>query len=127
MLPREKQEFPSNRGSFKADSSIATEQEIEKLVGRISSLVHSAEPQGRDNLKDFAETLLQQEMSDIGEHKEALEETSARSRMNPLAAGLLLLAAAAGLVFIVPPVGFTLMVVAMAFIVWGAVMSWAKT
>jgi hypothetical protein len=127
MLPREKQEIPSEiGGSSKAEPRIAAEHEIETLVGRISSPVRTAEPQARDNLKDFAETLLRQEISDIGAEKASRAETSARPRMNPLAAGLLLLAAAAGLIFIVPPVGLTLIVLALALIIWGAVISWAR-
>jgi hypothetical protein len=127
MLPHEREQVASPAsGDSGPELTLATERQIEKLIGEISMLVHSAEPGKRDNLKELAQTLLHQEMIDVGEATRPTGEAPVQRRLNPLAAGLLLLAAGAGLVFIVPPVGLTLMVVALVLILWGAIMSWFR-
>jgi hypothetical protein len=127
MLPRDREESsPQNPSNSQSELVIATERRLEKLVSEISALVHSAEPAKRESLRELAETLLHQEMLDVGEATESSGEAPLRSRSNPLAAGLLLLAAGAGLVFIVPPIGLTLMVLALALIGWGAVISFFR-
>lgn len=126
MLPSDREGSSPQDPSNSRSELVATERRIEKLVSEISALVHSAEPGKRENLRELAETLLHQEMLDVGEATESSAEAPLRSRSNPLAAGLLLLAAGAGLVFIVPPIGLTLMVLALALIGWGAVISFFR-
>jgi hypothetical protein len=101
------------------------EQEIERLVREIGIVVRSNDPERQDQLKEFASTLVNQELSPIGASEQRMQQAAGRS-MNPLAAGLGLLIIGAGLSFLIPLVGIMLGAVGLIGIAWGAVMSWTK-
>ena len=112
-----------------SDTSIsghqAPEQEIERLAEEIGRLIKSADPQKREDLKELAYTLIREEMFQRGEGEERGEGTTP-GPFNPLGTGVLILVLGAGLSFVFGPVGLTLMLGGVIFIVWGALISWVK-
>ena len=103
----------------------APEQEIERLAQQIGRLIQSAEPQKREDLKELAHTLIREEMFQRGEGEEK-GEVAIPGPFNPLGTGVLILILGAGLSFVFGPVGLTLMLGGVIFIVWGALISWLK-
>jgi hypothetical protein len=102
----------------------AREQEIERLAQEIGRLIQSAEPDKREDLKELAYTLIREEMFERGEGEEKSDGTV--RPFNPLGTGVLIFVLGAGLSFVFGPVGLTLMLGGVIFIVWGAVISWLK-
>jgi hypothetical protein len=70
-----------------SDFSAATEQEVEKLVAEIGSVIRAAEPERRDELKELAETLVHEEMSTIPAQAEPAKDYFVQRSVNPLAGG----------------------------------------
>lgn len=103
----------------------AREQEIERLAQEIGHLIHGAEPQRREDLKEMAFTLIREEMIQAAEGEQR-REGAPPGPLNPLGAGVLILILGAGLSFIFGPVGLLLMFGGLIFIVWGALISWVK-
>lgn len=110
------------------DSSfdIKAEQRVEKLVSEISGVIRSAEPEKRAGLKELAETLLHEEISTIVEESPAGPGQSAPSRVNPLAAGLLLVLLGLGFLLLFPFVGMTVAFIGAVLVVWGGAISWFR-
>jgi hypothetical protein len=110
------------------DSSfdIKAEQRVEKLVSDISGVIRSAEPEKRAGLKELAETLLHEEISTIVEESPAGPVQSSPSRVNPLAAGLLLVLLGLGFVLLFPLVGMTVAFIGAVLVVWGGAISWFR-
>ncbi|HEV8723899.1 MAG TPA: hypothetical protein VGW77_25055 [Candidatus Binatia bacterium] len=109
-----------------ADLTMSTEQEVEKLVGEIGSIIRAAEPERRGELKELAETLVHEEMSMIPAQVEPAKDYFAQRSVNPLAGGILLTLLGAGFALIIAPVGVGLMLIGLFLVIWGAIMSWAK-
>jgi hypothetical protein len=109
-----------------ADFSATTEQEVEKLVAEIGRVIRTGEPEGRDELKELAETLVHEEMSTIPAQPEPAKDYFAQRSVNPLAGGILLTLLGAGFALIITPVGVGLMLIGLFLVIWGAIMSWAK-
>jgi hypothetical protein len=109
------------------DSSfdIKAEQHVEKLVSEISGVIRSAEPEKRAGLKELAETLLHEEISTIVESPAGPWQSSP-SRVNPLAAGLLLVLLGLGFVLLFPLVGMTVTFIGAVLVVWGGAISWFR-
>ncbi len=83
------------------------------------------EPEKREDLKELAFSLVREELI-RGEEPQQGAGGSAPAPMNPLGVGALFFVLGAGLSFVFGPVGLALMVGGVAFIVWGAVISWLK-
>ena len=109
-----------------SDFSATTEQEVEKLVAEIGSVIRTAEPERRDELKELAETLVHEEMSTISAQAEPAKDYFVQRSVNPLAGGILLTLLGAGFALIIAPVGVGLMLIGLFLVIWGAIMSWAK-
>ncbi len=101
------------------------EDEVEKLAQDIGRLIRAVEPQGREELKELAYTLIREEMNE-GAVGEGVTEGSPAGPFNPLGVGVLILVLGAGLSFIFGPVGLLLMLGGLIFILWGAIISWVK-
>jgi len=101
------------------------EQEIEELAQRIGRLLRAMDSQKREDLIELAHSLIREEMIQ-GRGEEEVAEGSPPGPLNPLGAGVLFLFVGAGLSFIFGPVGLLLMLGGVIFIVWGAIISWAK-
>ena len=105
---------------------IAAEQRVESLVNEISGVIRAAEPEKRAGLKDLAETLLHEEISTIVEELPASAGQPSQSRVNPLAAGLLLVLLGLGFLLFFPPVGMTVAFIGAILVVWGGAISWFR-
>lgn len=103
----------------------APEEEIERLAQEIGRLIRSVELQRREDLKEFAYTLIREEMIEAG-GGEPVAERSPPGPFNPLGTGILILILGAALSFIFGPVGLLLMAGGLIFVVWGAILSWVK-
>ncbi len=101
------------------------EEEVEQLAQDIGRLIRAVEPQGREELKELAYTLIREEMNE-GAAGEGVTEGSPAGPFNPLGVGVLILVLGAGLSFIFGPVGLLLMLGGLIFILWGAIISWVK-
>lgn len=110
------------------DSSfdIKAEQRVEKLVSEISGVIRSAEPEKRAGLKELAETLLHEEISTIVEESPSAPGQASQSRLNPLAAGLLLVLLGLGFLLLFPLVGMTVAFIGAVLVVWGGAISWFR-
>jgi hypothetical protein len=104
---------------------LGPEQEIERLAQEIGRLIQSAERERREDLKELAFTLIREEMIQGGEGEQT-GEGSPPGPFNPLGTGVLIFVLGAGLSFIFGPVGLTLMLGGVIFIVWGTIISWLK-
>lgn len=109
-----------------SDVTASTEQEVEKLVAAIGSVIRAAAPQSRSGLKELAETLVHEEISTIPAEAEPAKDYFAQRRVNPLAGGILLMILGAGLALIFTPMGLGLMLIGLFLAVWGAILSWAR-
>ena len=105
------------------DAGVKAEEQVEKLVADISRVIRAAEPEKRAGLKELAETLLHEEVT---EEPRQVEDASSRSSANPLAAGILLGILGLGLLLIIPLVGATLAVIGLILAIWGGIISWSK-
>ncbi len=127
MLNRKKradQTIQHANGSFQSEA--VAERQIERFISEIGNAIRATEPSRRADLKDYAGTLLNQEI-DTSEFQPFVERSAqARSRQNPLAAGLLLVLLGAGLGLITLAVGATLASIGFLLVIWGAVMSWRR-
>jgi hypothetical protein len=103
----------------------APDEEIERLAQEIGRLIKSADPQKREELKELAFTLIREEVFERSAD-EKIAAGAAPGPFNPLGTGVLILVLGAGLSFVFGPVGLTLMLGGLIFIVWGAVIGWAK-
>jgi hypothetical protein len=102
----------------------AREEEIERLAQEIGRLIQSADPEKRQDLKEIAYTLIREEMFERDESEKKGDGTI--RPFNPLGTGVLFLVLGGGLSFVFGPVGLTLMLGGVIFIVWGAIISWLK-
>jgi len=101
------------------------EEEVERLAEHIGRLIRSVEPDKREDLKELAFSLVREELI-RGEDSEQGPGTAVPAPMNPLGIGVLFFGLGAGLSFVFGPVGLTLMLGGLIFVVWGAIMSWVK-
>lgn len=104
-------------------ASIRTEEQVEYLVADIGRVIRSAEPDKRGGLKQLAEALLHEEVVTIPEDTPQTQAAPERSRLNPLAPGILLILLGLGLMLIIPLIGVTLAVIGLIMAVWGGVIS----
>jgi len=119
-LPTPDHSSPSN------DYGLKIEEQVERLVTDISRVIQAAEPAKRAGLKELAETLLHEEISTISEESQAVESQVKRSRVNPLAAGILLILLGLGMFVIVPFIGLTLGLIGLVLAIWGGTMSFFR-
>lgn len=103
-----------------------TEEQIENLVTDISRLIRSVAPPQRPELKEFAETLLREEIATIDEQKADPGAEASRRRFSPLAPGILLMFLGMGLVLIVPLVGGMIAFIGLIMALWGVVLSFLR-
>lgn len=100
-----------------------SEEQVERLIADISRVIRAAEPEKRAGLKELAETLLHEEVATIAEEAPQTQRALERSRMNPLAPGILLIILGLGLMLIIPLIGVTLAAIGLIMAVWGGVIS----
>jgi Flp pilus assembly protein TadB len=119
-------EYPATSQPSERLARSQTEEQIESLVTDISRLIRSVAPQQRPELKEFAETLLREEIATIDEHKAEPGTEASRRRFSPLAPGVLLMFLGMGLVLIVPLVGGMIAFIGLIMAIWGVVLSFLR-
>ena len=105
---------------------VRTEEQVERLVVDIVRVIRAAEPDRRAGLKELAEDLLHEEISTIVDEPGAVEPQAQRSRVNPLAPGILLILLGLGMFVIVPFIGLTLGLIGLVLAIWGGTMSFFR-
>jgi hypothetical protein len=95
------------------------EERIESLTRELSGLINTAGPKGREELRDYAVSLLQgeTETSAIEDPYPTKEATS--SPFNPVALSIPFFLIGALLLLLFPPVGIFLFVIAVIMALWG--------
>lgn len=101
------------------------EEEVERLAEHIGRLIRAVEPEKRDDLKELAFSLVREELI-RGDEPVLGDAAGTPAPMNPLGIGMLFFGLGAGLSFVFGPVGLALMLGGLIFVVWGAIMSWAR-
>jgi hypothetical protein len=91
----------------------------------MGEVVQSADPDRREELKEFASALLDQELIPM-ETSERTTQPAMRRPMNPLAAGLGLWVLGIAFFFFIPPVAIIVGIIGLAGAGWGAVTSLTK-
>lgn len=103
----------------------AREQEIERLAQELGRLIQGADPERREDLKELAFALIREEFIHKAEPTGS-GTGSVPAPFNPLGTGVLLFFLGGGLSFVFGPVGLLLMLSGVAFVIWGALISWFK-
>jgi hypothetical protein len=95
------------------------EEKIETLTRELSGLINAAGTKGREELRDYAVSLLQGETeTTVGEEPPPARET-ASSPFNPLALSIPFFFIGAFLLLLFPPVGIFLLAFAVLMALWG--------
>lgn len=102
------------------------EQKIEQAVSDIGATIRLAEPARRGELKEFAETLLRDEISSIVERDSATQTPNVTQRSNPLFAGVLIALLGGAFFLLFPLVGLALAAIGAILMIWGGILSWRK-
>lgn len=95
------------------------EEQIENLTRELSGLINAAGPKGREELRDYAVSLLQgeTETSAVEDPHPAKETPSAP--FNPVALSIPFFLIGALLLLLFPPVGIFLFFIAVTMALWG--------
>lgn len=107
----------------KEEETQALEEKIEGLIREISQLINTAEAKGREELREYAISLLQgeTEASSVVEVVPAAVEGA--NPFNPLGISLPLFLVGGLLLFLFPPVGVILLAAAVLMGMWGVLWS----
>jgi hypothetical protein len=96
------------------------EEQIEDLTKELSGLINAAGTKGREELRDYAVSLLQGETETVGvEEPPPAERAATSTAFNPLALSIPFFLIGAFLLLLFPPVGIFLMMFALVLAVWG--------
>lgn len=102
------------------------ELKIESLAGEIGQLIHSANPEAREDLAQVATTLLREEGLRAGiEPQDPLTDVQQRA-FNPLASGIGLIVVGAALALLMPFLGLALGGFGAVAVIWGLILSWRR-
>lgn len=104
--------------SEKEEHSQELEEKIEDLTKELSDLINAAGAKGRDELRDYAVSLLQEETeTSVIEEPPPVDATS--SAFNPLALSIPFFLIGCVLLLLFPSVGFFLLLSALVMALWG--------
>ncbi len=104
-------------------SESSADLKVEKMIAEIGSVIRSAAPAQRGELKELAETLLREEVSSIPEETRAPPAAAGARSSNPLFAGILLTILGLAFFLLFPFVGAALGAIGVGLMIWGAVLS----
>jgi hypothetical protein len=100
-----------------------TEQEIERLVEEINSVIGRDPPDQQRELRSYASSLLADMTTQSVQPTVARDEREQRP-FGLVAAGLALLLLGSGFLIIIPPIGLTLISLGILLGLWGAISGW---
>lgn len=120
-MPAQKSYYFVAREPEKEEQSRELEEKIEGLTKELSGLINAAGTQGREELRDYAVSLLQGETEAIvAEGSPPLEESSpSAAPFSPLALSIPFFLMGGFLLLLFPPVGISLLLFALVMAVWG--------
>ncbi len=107
------------RETEKEEHGRELEERIEDLTRELSGLINAAGAQGREELRDYAVSLLQGETEASVAEAASSREVSPSSPFNPLALSIPFFLIGAFLLLLFPPVGLFLLFFAVIMAVWG--------
>ncbi len=96
------------------------EEKIESLTRELSGLINAAGTKGREELRDYAVSLLQGETETTASAEEPPQEReTASSSFNPLALSIPFFLIGVFLLLLFPPVGIFLLLFSVGMALWG--------
>jgi len=95
------------------------EEKIENLTRELSGLINAAGSKGREELRDYAISLLQGETETTAVEEPPQERETASSSFNPLALSIPFFLIGVFLLLLFPPVGIFLCFFAVLMALWG--------
>lgn len=104
------------------------ELKIESLAGEIGHLIHSANPEAREDLAQAATAILREEGLRAGIQplgKDPLTDVQQRP-FNPLALGIGLIFVGAAMALLMPFLGIALGGFGAVAVIWGLILSWRR-
>lgn len=98
------------------------EERIEDLTKELSELINASGAKGRDELRDYAISLLQGE-TETSTVEAAPAPTNASSAFNPFALAIPFFLIGAFLLLLFPPIGLFLILGAVIMMIWGGLVA----
>lgn len=103
------------------------ERKIESLAGEIGHLIHSANPEAREDLAQAATAILREDGLRAGIEPLGKDPTGVQHQpFNPLAAGIGLIVVGAALALLIPFIGIALGGFGAVAVIWGLILSWKR-
>lgn len=110
------------RESEKEEHGRELEERIEDLTKELSGLINAAGTKGREELRDYAVSLLQGETeATVVEEPSPAPDSSPAASSNPLALSIPFFLIGAFLLLLFPPVGISLLLFALVMALWGGI------
>ena len=109
------------RAPEKEEPSRELEEKIESLTKELSGLINAAGTKEREELRDYAVSLLQGETETVVAEEPPPVGDMSTSSSNPLALSIPFFLLGAFLLLLFPPVGICLLVFALMLALWGGV------
>lgn len=106
----------------------AIEERIEDLTKELSELINASGAKGREELREYAISLLQGETETSSVSvEEAVPPAYSPSSFNPFALAIPFLLVGVFLLLLFPPIGLLLILGAVVMVVWGGILAlWAR-
>ena len=120
-MPAQKSCCVVAREPEKEEQSRELEEKIEGLTKELSGLINTAGTRGREELRDYAVSLLQGDTETLVAEEPPLvaESSSSAAPFNPLALSIPFFLMGGFLLLLFPPVGISLLLFALVMAVWG--------
>jgi hypothetical protein len=83
------------------------EREIEKAAVEIGHLINRARPKERESLREFAHSMINQEVELVPEEVRGEVAGAGKAAFNPFGLGIILMIAGGGLAFLFGPLGLS--------------------
>lgn len=100
----------------------ALEERIEDLAKELSELINASGAKGREELRDYAISLLQGG-TETSSREAGVPPTQSSSPFNPFALAIPLLLVGLFLLLLFPPIGLLLILGAVVMMIWGGVLA----
>jgi hypothetical protein len=120
-LPNTKRPVPKKQE--KEEHGQELEERIEDLTRELSGLINASGTEGRDELRDYAISLLQGATETSTIEEQPLPATNVSSSFNPFALAIPFFLTGAFLLLLFPPIGLFLILGAVIMMVWGGLVA----
>jgi hypothetical protein len=120
-LPNTKRPVPKKQE--KEEHGQELEERIEDLTRELSGLINASGTEGRDELRDYAISLLQGATETSTIEEQPLPATNVSSSFNPFALAIPFFLIGAFLLLLFPPIGLFLIMGAVIMMLWGGLVA----